>query len=76
MNYTPEMVNEAYAKLIWALGLMDYVLQAGIELSAGSTISIFSILQDNLKGADEILDSLNNGREEVFSALWKNKEKL
>jgi hypothetical protein len=80
-GYTKEEVSEAYGKLIWAQGLIDFVLHAGFDLDSGNTakqegslISIFSILQNYLKKASEIMDNLDMGYEDKFSAIWKKKE--
>ena len=82
LGYTPEEITDAYSKLIWAQGLVDFVLLAGFDLSEeirarneGSLISIFSILQDYLKGAEAIMDDLDNGYKQVFTKIWKEEKK-
>jgi len=81
-GYTPEEIADAYSKLIWARGLVDFVLHAGFNLREensaeieGSLISIFSILQDYLKGAEAIMDDLDNGYKQVFTKIWKEEKK-
>ena len=79
--HTPEEVTEAYEKLLWAQGLVDFALRSGFDMreevraeTEGSLISIFSILQDYLKRPEEILFDLDNGKEQAFIKIWKNKE--
>jgi hypothetical protein len=80
MAYTKEDVAEAYEKLIWAQGLIWFVLREGFTLSSGlaetegSLISIFSILDDYLKKAAEVLEELEHGNEEEFIQLWKKED--
>jgi hypothetical protein len=80
--YTPEEITEAYEKLIWAQGLVDFVLHAGFDLSPemktdneGALISIFSIIQDYLPKAVRVMEDLDMGSEEQFSALWKKAKR-
>jgi len=67
-QYTKKEITDAYSKLIWAQGLIDFVIKAETE---GSLISIFSILKDYLKSAQEVMDDLEMGRGDKFSSLWK-----
>jgi hypothetical protein len=79
MPYTKEEITEAYEKLIWAQGLIDFVLKGGFSFppdmakTEGSFISIFSILDDYLKKGAEVLDDLEFGQEEKFAQLWKQE---
>jgi hypothetical protein len=79
MPYTKEEITEAYEKLIWAQGLIDFVLKGGINLppdlakTEGSFISIFSILDDYLKKGAEVLDDLEYGQEKKFIQLWERE---
>ena len=67
IEYTDQEMTEAYCHLIWAQGLIDFVLRAGFDLTSdpveteGSLISIFSILQDYLKPTESIMDNLDMG---------------
>jgi hypothetical protein len=79
--YTKEEVSEAYGKLIWAQGLVDFVLHAGFDLSEdnrvkneGSLISIFSILQDYLEKAESIMCDLDSGNGDRFTAIFEKKK--
>jgi hypothetical protein len=81
-NYTPEEIGDAYGKLIWAQGLVDFVLNAGFDLrperqaeNEGSLLSIFNIIQDYLKAASEIMFDLDAGYESRFTGLWKKAKK-
>jgi hypothetical protein len=79
MAYTKEDITEAYEKMIWAQGLIWFVLREGFTLppglaeTEGSLISIFSILDDYLKKASEVLEKLEHGREEEFIQLWEQE---
>jgi hypothetical protein len=67
-EYTDKEISDAYEHLIWAQGLIDFVLRAGFDLESnpveteGSLISIFSILEEYLKPAEHILYVLDTGR--------------
>jgi len=81
-RYTPEEITDAYKKLIWVQGLVDFVLHAGFDVKEeraaeleGSLISIFSIIQEYLKEAEEVMDFLDMGSEWKFAALWKKEKK-
>jgi hypothetical protein len=78
--HTKEEVSEAYSKLIWAQGLVDFVLTAGFDLSEdkraeneGSLISIFQILKDYLGKSEDIMGDLDNGYGDKFAAIWKKE---
>ena len=67
-EYSEHEITDAYCRLIWAQGLVDFVLHAGFDFRPGneaemegSFISIFSILQDYLKGAETIMSDLDSG---------------
>jgi hypothetical protein len=81
--YTKEEVSEAYSKLIWAQGLVDFVLNAGFDLSEdkraeneGSLISIFQILKDYLGKSENIMGDLDNGYGDRFTAIFAKKENV
>jgi len=81
-EYTPERIADAYSKLIWAQGLVDFVLSAGFDLreensaeNEGSLIAIFSILKDYLGGSEEIMCDLDSGYKDVFTKIWKEEKK-
>jgi hypothetical protein len=80
MAYTKEDITEAYEKLIWAQGLIWFVLREGFTLPSdmaeteGSLISIFSILDDYLKKAAEVFEELEHGNEEKFIQLWEKED--
>jgi hypothetical protein len=82
-GYTPEQVADAYAKLIYAQGLVDFVLRSGFDLrqenraeNEGSLISIFSILKDYLGASGEIMCDLESGYKDVFTKIWKEEENV
>ena len=67
-EYTEQEISEAYTHLIWAQGLVDFVIRSGFNLNPehkaeteGSLISIFEILRDYLKGAETIMSDLDSG---------------
>ena len=69
IEYTDQEISSAYEHLIWAQGLIDFVLKAGFDLDQGnpaemegSLISIFSILKEYLKPTESIMDNLDMGR--------------
>ena len=79
-EYTEQEITNAYEHLIWAQGLIDFVLKAGFDLNhgdeaemEGSLISIFSILQEYLKPAETILTVLDEGHS-VGTRHEKKKE--
>jgi len=81
-QYTKEEITDAYSKLIYAQGLVDFVLRAGFNLreetkaeTEGSLIAIFSIIQEYLKKVADVMDFLNMGSEWKFASLWKKEEK-
>jgi len=81
-QYTPEEITNAYSKLIYAQGLVDFVLRAGFDLreetkaeTEGSLISIFSILEDYLGSAKEVMGDLEMGYKNKFASLWKEEKK-
>ena len=71
--HTREEIGEAYTKLIWAQGLINFVLRAGFNIREdtdkgkleGSLLSIFSILKDYLEPAEPILYALDSGQKEL-----------
>ena len=80
--YTQEEISEAYGNLIYAQGLINFVLRAGFNLNPeckaeieGSLISIFSILEDYLKKAEEIMFDLTSGTNTVFPQSGKRRMK-
>jgi hypothetical protein len=70
---TKEEVGNAYEKLIWAQGLIQYIRRMGEELEEAEAISIFAILEDYLCPASEIMDLLDTGFKKYFEALWDKK---
>jgi hypothetical protein len=70
---TKKEVSNAYEKLIWAQGLVGYVRRMGEELEEAESISIFSILEDYLHPASEVMDLLDMGYKERFALLWNKK---
>ena len=79
--FTKEEISKGYESLIWAQGLIDFVLRAGIDIDAertaeteGSLISIFYILKNNLKDVEPIMGDLDMGYKDRFSAIWKNEK--
>jgi len=81
-SFTPEEIAEAYEKLIWVQGLVDFVLHAGFDVQAkreaeleGSLISIFSIIKEYLEKVENVMVSLDDGSEWKFSAIWKKEKK-
>ena len=78
--YTRGYIGDAYGKLIWAQGLVDFVLHAGFDIDAGreaeiegSLLSIFNIIQDYIKDAVEVMTDLDAGYEHRFKKLWKKE---
>ena len=76
--YAKEEVGTAYEKLIYAQGLIDFVLHAGFDLreelkakNEGSLISIFSILQEYLKPIEPIMCELECGNRDYFTEIWE-----
>ena len=67
IEYTGEEMQAAYSRLLWAQGLIDFVLREGFDLTSdpveteGSLTSIFSILNDYLKPATDIMSNLDMG---------------
>lgn len=55
MKISKEEISEAYSNLVWAQGLIDYVLQTDND---GTVLSIFNILAKMLKGTENILYEL------------------
>ena len=66
-EYTTKEVTNAYEHLIWAQGLIDFVLRAGFDLTSdpveteGSLLSIFSILEEYLHPTEIIMSNLDSG---------------
>ena len=71
-GYTPADILKAYTQLTHAQELAEFVIQT--DAMDGSAIAIFSIINDYMDLASSILDDLNMGYGDKFSALWKNKE--
>jgi hypothetical protein len=68
VEYKSEEITTAYAHLIWAQGLIDFVLRAGFDVRSNpvetenSLVSIFSILNEYLKPTEDIMCELDMGR--------------
>jgi hypothetical protein len=58
MPFTKEEAGKAYENLIWAQGLIDYVLRMGARLKEAESISIFYILEKLLKGIEPVMEEL------------------
>jgi hypothetical protein len=56
--FTKEETGKAYENLIWAQGLVDYVLRTGAILEEAESISIFSILEKLLKAVEPVMEKL------------------
>jgi hypothetical protein len=81
MTYTKKDIDEAYEKIIWAQGLIDFILRSGfnlnhknLEKTEGSLTSIFSILDDCLEKGSEVLEGLDYGNEDKFVQIWKQED--
>jgi hypothetical protein len=58
LPFTKEEAGKAYENLIWAQGLVDYVLRTGAILKEGESISVFSIIDKLLKGVEPVMEKL------------------
>ena len=78
-EFTKEEITDAYLKLLWVQGLIDFVLCLNIcvniedDRTAGF-ISMFNILQDYIKPAAGVLDNLDTYYEDKFSALGETEK--
>jgi hypothetical protein len=64
-TFTREEMEKASENLLWAQGLVDYILRIGTRLEEGESISILRILEILLKDAAYIYDPLT--LDEVFT---------
>jgi hypothetical protein len=69
--FTKEEIGRAYQNLLWAQGLIDYVLRMGADMEEAESISIFYILEMLIKDAPDIMQKLDDGFMEYFSLLGK-----
>jgi hypothetical protein len=77
-EYSEQEITDAYSRLIWAQGLVDFVLRAGFDLrpghegeTDGSLTAIFSILRDYLEPAESVMSYLDTG----YTVEIKHEEK-
>jgi hypothetical protein len=70
-SFTKKEIEKAGENLIWAQGIIDYVLRTGANLKESESISIFSVLSMLLNDATNIFDPLTI--ETVFSRVETNK---
>jgi hypothetical protein len=56
--FTKEETGKAYENLIWAQGLVGYVLRTGANLEEAESLSVFSILEKLLKGVEPVMEKL------------------
>jgi hypothetical protein len=70
--FTKKEIEKAGENLLWAQGLIDYVLRMGADLEEEESISIFYILGILLKDAVNIFDPLNH--ESMFRLLAEEPE--
>jgi hypothetical protein len=70
--FTKKEIEKAGENLLWAQGLVGYVLRKGGDLEEEESISIFYILEILLKDAVNIFDPLNY--ESMFRLLAEELE--
>jgi hypothetical protein len=59
-TFTKEDIEKAEENLLWAQGLISYVLRTGADLEEGESVSVFYILEMLLKDAADIMNPLNH----------------
>jgi hypothetical protein len=65
--FTKKDIEKAGENLLWAQGLIGYVLRKGADLEEAESISVFYIMEMLLKDAVYIMDPLNH--ESMFRLL-------
>lgn len=78
-KFTKEEITDAYLKLLWVQGLIDFVLSLNIcvdieDNKTAGFIAMFNILQDYIKPAAGVLDYLDTYYEDKFSALGETEK--
>jgi hypothetical protein len=58
-SFTKEEIEKAGDNLLWAQGIIKYVLRTGGDLEEAETLSIFNALDMLLDDAVDIFDPLN-----------------
>jgi hypothetical protein len=72
--FTKEETGKAYENLIWAQGLVNYVLRTGANLKEGESISIFSILEKLLEGVEPVMEDLEYAPKDCFLLLQEEEK--
>jgi hypothetical protein len=72
-SFTREGIEKAGENLLWAQGIINYVLRTGGDLEEAETLSIFNVLSMLLDDAVNIFDPLNT--RVLFPQLEANEEK-
>jgi hypothetical protein len=72
-SFTKEEIEKAGSNILWAQGIIKYVLRTGRDLEEAETLSIFNALDMLLDDAVNIFDPLNPCV--LFPQLETNGEK-
>jgi hypothetical protein len=61
MTITHETIHEAHGSLLQAESLLDILIRADIDLTAGEATTVCSVLLGLVSNGAKVLDSLNCG---------------